>query len=117
MSGFSKHIFQNIFIDIETVPQNRDFLSLNEKWRALFIEKNAKVIPEDTDMNEVYHSRAGILAEFGKIICISIGYLFKGENEPPKLKIKSLHGHDERAILSEFMEIISLFNKRFPDFI
>lgn len=109
-------IFKYLFLDIETTPQNRDFFDMNEKWRSLFIEKNAKIISENNDIALCYNERAGILAEFGKIICISVGYAYKNDAGEICLKIKNIYGHDEKKILLDFTESAQKFEKKIPDF-
>ena len=65
--------------------------------------KNGKT----SDTPEQYYRSAGIFAEFGKIICISVG--FKKGNE---FRIKSFYNHDEKTLLEEFAELLnSHFNK------
>ena len=60
-----------LFLDIETVPQFSGFSELPENFKELWTEKT-KTFREEKPADEVYE-RAGIYAEFGKIICISVG--------------------------------------------
>ena len=62
-----------LFIDIETVPQVADINQLNVTVQELWEEKKGKHRTEDENVNEYYFQNAGIFAEFGKIICISVG--------------------------------------------
>ena len=62
-----------LFIDIETVPQVEDFSKLSETEQKLWDKKTARQREEDISAEDFYRDRAGIMAEFGKIICISIG--------------------------------------------
>ena len=94
-----------LLIDIETVPQYQTYTQLPETWKSLWIDKNSKTMPENISPEEAYHSKAGILAEFGKIVCISAGYFLTSKNEETKFRIKSLCGHDEKKILSDFTEL------------
>ena len=67
--------FQNIlFLDIETAPQYADYNSLPKDWKELWDTKAASLLKyhEEETTETIYH-RAGIYAEFGKIICISCG--------------------------------------------
>ena len=65
---------QNIlFLDIETVPQEKDWEHVSEITRELFEQKTAYQRKEGI-LVEDFYERAGIWAEFGKIICISVGY-------------------------------------------
>lgn len=98
---------QNVlFLDIETVPEETDFSKLSDVKKELFAKKTeyqrkANEIPPD----EFYH-RAGIWAEFGKIICISVGF-FTEENGQQKLRITSFFG-DEKELLQEFKNLLNI---------
>jgi predicted PolB exonuclease-like 3'-5' exonuclease len=90
-----------ILIDIETVSEHPDFESMNESWQHLWEEKVARVVPEGTTAGEFYPMRAGIMAEFSKIVCISIGYFNK--EQQLRMRIKSFYGDDEKKILQDFL--------------
>jgi predicted PolB exonuclease-like 3'-5' exonuclease len=93
-----------LFLDIETVPEIPKYKDLSEKMK-LFWDKKAKNISQGNDNSEEIYQRAGIYAEFGKIICISVGILFT-ENKEKFLRIKSFSGHDEKKILLDFRELL-----------
>ncbi|MCW3119390.1 MAG: 3-5 exonuclease, partial [Chitinophagaceae bacterium] len=65
-----------LFLDIETVPQYADYSELPEQWKELWDHKASFLIrnKEDETFNSIYN-RAGIYAEFGKIICIACGII------------------------------------------
>ncbi|MBP7173400.1 MAG: 3'-5' exonuclease [Cloacibacterium sp.] len=92
-----------LFLDIETVPQAELWTDLSETEQKLWDKKTRFQRKEDTEAEEFYKERAGIMAEFGKIICISIGKLEKND----KLFIKSFYGDDEKQLLEEFGEIFN----------
>jgi uncharacterized protein YprB with RNaseH-like and TPR domain len=92
-----------LFLDIETVPQSGDWNSLSETDQNLWDKKTKIQRKEDFTAEEFYKERGGIMAEFGKIICISVGILEKNE----KLMIKSFSGDDEKKLLEEFGEIFN----------
>lgn len=96
-----------LFLDIETVPEFPEYSQLPERQKALWDHK-ASFIRKENDDQEITYKRAGIYAEFGKIICISVG-LIKLKTGKAQLKIKSFYGDDEQQILVDFIE---LFNKR-----
>ena len=102
-----------VVIDIETASCSPAFEQLDEKWQELWEEKTSKTIPENTSAAEFYLMRAGVMAEFSKIICISIGYFTK---EPQlKLRVKSFSGDDEKMVLNNFLRMltkIESFNRR-----
>jgi 3'-5' exonuclease len=109
-------IFDLLFIDIETVPQSADFTGLDVRTQGLWIDKISKTVPENTEPRESYLQKAGILAEFGKIICISTAYLFENENKEIALKVKSIYGDDEKKLITDFLELtekVNRHNKKF----
>lgn len=97
-----------VFLDIETVSAARDYKHLNHDWQQLW-DKKAKALTKGEDLPEDVYERAGIYAEFGKIICIGVGVL-RSFGNGYKLRIKSFAGDDEKQILTEFAELL---NSRF----
>ncbi len=96
--------FKNIlFLDIETVPEEEQFVHLSEEKRFLFEQKTAYQRPKDTSVEDFY-KRAGIWAEFGKIICISIGY-FSEFDTTPIFRVTSFYG-EETEILQSFKKLL-----------
>jgi 3'-5' exonuclease len=91
-----------LLIDIETVPQFPNFNLLHADWQKLWEEKTQRSLPDFTSAEEFYPQRAGIMAEFGKIICISMGY-FSGHEQHRQLRIKSIYGDDEQKLLRDFI--------------
>ncbi len=96
-----------LFLDIETVAVTNDFLSLDERLRAQW-ERKAGFFRNEPGLSaeELYHQRAGIYAEFGKVICIAVGKLFEPEPGTLGLKTKVYQGHDEAALLAEFKSML-----------
>ncbi len=92
-----------LFLDIETVPQVSNFAELSETEQKLWDKKTARQREEDISAEDFYGDRAGIMAEFGKIICISIGIYDKNN----KILIRSFAGDDEEELLKEFGEIFN----------
>lgn len=92
-----------LFLDIETVPQVGNWDKLSPEWQSLWTKKVEKQLSEDETAEEFYGKRAGILAEFGKIICISCG-IISNENQ---LKLKSFYGDDEVDILLQFNKLLN----------
>ncbi len=91
-----------LLIDIETVPQSPVFDQLSPEWKILWEEKVQRSLPPGTTAAEFYPQRAGVMAEFAKIICISIGHL-KKEGDKYRLRLKSFYGDDEKTLLQEFI--------------
>lgn len=101
-----KIVLPNIlFLDIETVPQNEFFSDLVEETQELYTEKTQYQRKDEITPDEFYE-RAGIWAEFGKIICISVGY-FIIRNAERQFRTKSIIG-DEKELLEEFNNLITI---------
>ena len=103
-------------LDIETVPQVSSCIELSEEGRQLFFDKISKTVPENFDEEEAYQKKAGILAEFGKVICISTGFFYKDVQGHICFRIKSISGDDEKELLLQFLQITTKFQKHKPDF-
>ncbi len=91
-----------LFLDIETVPATPEYSGLNSRMLKLWDKKSERIRLNDTDTPEILYGRAGIYAEFGKIICISVGYFRNGE-----FRIKSYSGDDETRLLTDFAVMLS----------
>ncbi|MGN7783993.1 3'-5' exonuclease [Niabella sp. 22666] len=104
----SSYPVQNIlFLDIETVPQQSDYNQLPDDWKGLWNNKaNVLLRNKEEETPETIYERAGIYAEFGKIICISCGVIQGPENNR-KLVIKSFAGTDEKELLRNFSEMLN----------
>jgi len=94
-----------LLLDIETVPCQAHYSSLDEQWQSLWCDKISKTVPENILPEESYQMKAGILAEFGKIICISTAFFYENEQKQTCLKMKSVYGDDERKLLQEFVSL------------
>jgi uncharacterized protein YprB with RNaseH-like and TPR domain len=91
-----------LFLDIETVPNHYQMSEMSETFRKHWEKKSSYFRKENETPEDVY-CRAGIYSEFGKIICISVGFIFNG-----KFRVKSFVSHDEKELLIDF---VSLMNK------
>jgi 3'-5' exonuclease len=104
---FAKMPLENfLVIDIETVSVEKDFESLTIEWQHLWEEKVIRSLPVNSSVAEYYPQRAGVMAEFAKVICISIGY-FKKESEHYQFRVKSFFGDDEKELLELFVNTIN----------
>lgn len=101
-----------LVIDIETVPGTPDFQHLQESWKSLWVDKVSKTMPENFSVDEWYLQRAGIMAEFGKIICISTGFFFNETDGKVSFKLKSLYGDDEAVLLQAFTVLLNNFKEK-----
>ena len=100
----SKLNLENIlFLDIETVPETQYFSDLDDIKQALWESKSQYQRKDDYTAEEFY-DRAGIWAEFGKIVCISVGY-FNIHNDLRTFRTTSFFG-DEIKILKDFKNLL-----------
>jgi len=96
-----------LFLDIETVPAVPTYSGLDERMIKLWDKKADRIRQRETDSPEELYSRAGIYAEFGKVVCISVGSYRRDE-----FRIKSFAGDDEKQLLQDFSYLLeSHFNK------
>ncbi|WDF81108.1 3'-5' exonuclease [Mucilaginibacter sp. AW1-7] len=92
-----------LVIDIETVPQYGTHDEVPEHFKKLWEVKTQYQRKDETP--EEYYQRAGIWAEFGKIVCISVGVFTKGK-ENIGLRVKSFAGHNEKELLINFSALL-----------
>lgn len=98
-----------LFLDIETVPQYEHFDDLDDTTKVLW-ELKSQYQRKDEITSAEFYERAGIWAEFGKIVCISVGY-FILKDDVRNFRVTSFHG-DEIKILNDFKSLLEThFNK------
>lgn len=94
-----------LFLDVETAPLVYKYKDLPEKMKPLW---DSKFRYQQTETPESLYKKAGIYAEFAKIICISVGYFHDGT-----FRLKSFSGNDEKVILEEFSVLLNKhFNRK-----
>ena len=93
-----------LFLDIETVPQEESWSNLSKEIQELY-DKKTRYQRKSNDTAEMFYERAGIWAEFGKIICISVGYFVDVETKK-QLRVTSFFGDDEHKLLTEFKVLL-----------
>ena len=102
-----------LFLDIETVPQVSHVEKLSEEAQHLFYLKNrARFAHPDlekadyeTKLGKVFNDVGGIQAEFGKIICITVGFVNE-KSTGKEIRIKSFYHDDEETLLLQFKRLI-----------
>lgn len=96
-----------LFLDIETVPQYPAYSELPDDWKKLWDNKSASLSKYHEGQNtESLYPRAGIYAEFGKIICVSCGVL-QGNGDQRKIVLKSFYGDNEAVLLAQLSEMLN----------
>lgn len=91
-----------LFLDIETVGTVESYSQLDEQMKQHWDKKSQWIKHPEEQTPELLYSRAGIYAEFGKIICISVAYI-KGDT----LRIKSFTAEDEKSLLLDFAALLN----------
>jgi predicted PolB exonuclease-like 3'-5' exonuclease len=96
-----------LFIDIETVPQVKSMDQLPQNMQQLWAKKAGQIAREGESPEEIF-DRSGIYAEFGKIVCISAGKIYRKGNQRA-FRVKSFYGDNEHSLLKEFTEMLNAF--------
>lgn len=94
-----------LFLDIETVPQFPDFSDVPEHLQQLWEKKAAFLKKEEEQTAADLYERAGIYAEFGKIVCISVGFV-RNTRTGKQLRLKSFYHDDEATLLKQFIRLL-----------
>jgi len=96
-----------LFLDIETVPLAANYSDLDEDGQYLW-DLKSKFLIRDKDLtpSDVYE-KAGIYAEFGKIVCISVGFLKRNTEGVYIYRTKSFADHDETKLLQGFTHLLN----------
>ncbi len=97
-----------LFFDIETVPLVYDFNNLDDRGKELWNKKSKFLQERDNITAEETYEKAGIYAEFSKVVCISMGFILQkdGENQ---IRIKSIFSTEEKKLLQEFIDLIESY--------
>lgn len=106
-----KNLKNILFLDIETVSEAPVFDELRSQMQEMWKVKSRRLDREEGLSDEEHYAKsyvdkAGIFAEFAKVVCITVGYLSNKKNEEPSLKIKTFAYHDEAELLTEFCELL-----------
>ena len=98
-----------LFLDIETVPQHGHFSDLDPELQQLYADKT-EYQRKDEFTAEAFYDRAGIWAEFGKIVCISVGY-FHNTEQGRSFRTTSFHGDEKQQLLAFKKLLTEHYNK------
>ncbi|MFM2265658.1 MAG: hypothetical protein RLZ77_1078 [Bacteroidota bacterium] len=93
-----------LFLDIETVPEHEHYHALDAELQDLWETKTLYQRKDEIDP-ETFYERAGIWAEFGKIVCISVGY-FTLKGDIRNFRVTSFFG-EEKKILLDFANLLN----------
>lgn len=105
-----------LFLDIETVSNQPDFEALNDDFKELWAIKSKQILRkydeglEEGEAKALYPEKAGIYAEFGKIVCISVGIVVRDPATKKLIvRLKSYANDDEAVLLTEFSELLNQY--------
>lgn len=93
-----------LFLDIETVPLHPNYNDLSEEAQLLFADKTSYQRKEMSAAD--FYERGGIWAEFGKIICLSVGYFTSLQSKTRQFRITSFYG-EEVELLTNFSQLLN----------
>lgn len=96
-----------LFLDIETVALVEGHDKLDDRLKVQWARKASffKRTDDQTDA-DLFNTRAGIYAEFGKIVSIAIGMFTENEQGELCLKTKYFTSHNEAELLKEFIQLL-----------
>ncbi len=97
-----------LFLDIETVAARKSYSDLDDDFKKFWDKKALRFqrSQEELSTADLYEEKAGIFSEFGKIICISVGYFSEWREKQREFRVKSFFGDDEKILLEEFSELL-----------
>jgi 3'-5' exonuclease len=103
----SPEIRDVLFLDIETVANQFDYSALDERLKSQWARK-ASYLKRDINSTDeqIYQERAGIYAEFGRIVCVAVGKFSENESGDLVLRTKAYYGDDEKTLLTEFRNML-----------
>lgn len=94
-----------LFLDIETVAGTKTYQELSDRVRKLWDKKASFLKATEETTPEQLYERAGIYAEFGKIVTIGVGYFHK-EGDKLQFRVKDISSHNESDVLKEFKQLV-----------
>ena len=97
-----------LFFDIETVPLSYHFSDMDERGKELWDKKSKFLQERDGLTPEETYEKAGIYAEFSKVVCISMGFITQKDGEE-QVRIKSIFSKDEKELLQEFINLLDSY--------
>ena len=104
-----------LFVDIETVGVSKDIPTLSTEnpslykvWDSTGIDYFKRRYPEDIDLSgdELFIKRASLIPEFGKIICVSVGFILPSN----EIKLDTFTG-SEKEILTNLSTLLNRVDK------
>jgi 3'-5' exonuclease len=101
-----------LFLDVETAPMVAEYKLLPDIYKKLWTRKTEYMMKKPDDTPETIFQKAGIFAEFAKVVCISTGVMRTIDNKRV-FRIKSFFGDDEKTVLEDFVKLLNTsFSKK-----
>jgi 3'-5' exonuclease len=96
-----------LFLDIETVACTKAYAGLSERLKTQWARKAQYFKRDDNQTDEeLFNTRAGIYAEFGKVVTIAVGKFYETDAGSMGLKTRCLYGDDEKKLLNDFRALL-----------
>jgi DNA polymerase elongation subunit (family B) len=101
-----------LFLDVETVPEFENFNELTPVKQKLWEQKSAYKRKYDAEEGEEisaedYYKNAGIWSEFGKVVCISVGFFnVSNAGNTTEFRVKSFYNDNEEIVLKAFSDLL-----------
>ena len=87
-----------LFLDVETAPLVYKYADLDANMRNFW---DNKFRYQQAESPEIQYKKAGIYAEFSKVICVSVGFFNEGT-----FRIKSFFNSSEKELLTDFSALL-----------
>lgn len=105
-AAFENYYKNLLVIDLETASATAEYDDMDDRFRALWDKKASTMQnPDERPVQDLYKDKGAIYAEFGKIICISVG-IFTKDKSGYGLRIKSIALESEYDNLNAFKELV-----------
>lgn len=104
-----------LFLDIECVSGKAKFEEIPEALQGLWKQKSKYILKKEVDemteedVSGSYSDRAAIFAEFGKIVCISVGIVVRDNDGRLIIRLKSFADRDEAVLLKGFIHLVEQY--------
>ena len=95
-----------LFLDIETVSEYLTYNEMPERLHDLWAKKTKYIQEKENITPENLYNRAGIYSEFGKIVCISVGFIVE-KGKTKHFRLKSFYGDNEKELLKDFNTLLT----------
>ena len=108
MATFFEQLGNILFLDIETASSTESFAELDPRLQPEWIRKERLIRRESVlEPGELFFERAGIHAEFGKVICVGVGYLqVKKKEKKGYFRSKIFAQEEEKETLLELKALL-----------